>query len=332
MKKLLSISTVLAGLTALATPHASAADKMIFQANWLIQGENAYMIAGKEKGFYADEGIDLEVPRGFGSGDTVRKVMTGAAMVGTADTGVVMLAALNEGLPLKCISAEYTYSPAGLWSLDAGAVKSPKDLVGRKVGITPGNSLLVYFPLIAKANGFDGAGVTFVNMEASALLPALLAGSIDAMPGFATVFDLRNNQAKEQGKPLHSMPMAKYGLKVYGECQFTTVANIQQKADLLTRYVRATQKSLRWSKDNPAETAKILSSKYPELNEADAKLNHIAYMDFVFNETSDRVGLGGFDLEQLKTTFDAVRTAQKIEKTADVATFIDARFLPKPTQ
>lgn len=329
MKKLFAISALLASVAALP---ATAADKMIFQANWLIQGENAYMIAGREKGFYTAEGIELEVPRGFGSGDTVRKVMTGAAMVGTADTGVVMMAALNEGLPLKCISAEYTYSPQGFWSLESGSVKSPKDLVGRKVGITPGNSLLVYFPLIAKANGFDPAGVTFVNMEASALLPAMLAGSIDAMPGFATVFDLRNNQAKEQGKPLHSMPMAKFGMKVYGECQFTTVANIQQNADLLKRYVRATQKSLRWSKDNPAETAQILSSKYPELKEADAKVNHIAFMDYVFNETSDKVGLGGFDLEQLKTTFEAVKTAQKIDKTADVATFIDTRFLEKPTQ
>jgi NitT/TauT family transport system substrate-binding protein len=323
MKKLLAVSVL---SIALAAP-ASAADKVIFQANWLIQGENAYMIAGREKGFYAEQGIDLEVPRGFGSGDTVRKVMTGAALVGTADSGVVMLAALQEGLPLKCIAAEYTYSPSGFFALEASGVKSPKDLIGRKVGITPGNSLQMYFPLIAKANGFDPAGVTFVNMEGSALIPALLAGAVDAIPGFATVYELRNNQAKAQGKPMVVLPMARHGLKVYGECQFTTVANIEKNADLLQRYMRATQKSLRWSKDNPAETARILSSKYPELPEADVVINHVAFMDFVFNETSDRVGLGGFDLEQLKATFDALRTAQKIEKTADVATFIDTRFL-----
>lgn len=141
--KTFAISLAALGAATLLAAPAQAADKMVFQANWLIQGENAYMIAGIEKGFYKDEGIDLEVPRGFGSGDTVRKVMAGTAMVGTADSGVVMLGVVQEGLPLKCISAEYTYSPQSVWTLANGSVKSFKDLAGKKLGITAGNSLTV---------------------------------------------------------------------------------------------------------------------------------------------------------------------------------------------
>ena len=311
-------------------PAASALDSVVFQANWLIQGENAYMVAGRDKGFYREEGIELDVKRGFGSGDTVKKVVGGAATVGTADMGVVMLAIVREQLPIKCISAEYSYSPQGFWVLASSDIKSVKDLAGKRAGVTPGNSLLVYFPLVAKANDLDPSKLTFVTMEASALLPTLLAGQIDAMPGFATVFGLRDAETSAQGKPLRDFPFAKHGLKVYGECQLVAEATIKSKPDLLARYMRATQKSLRWSLANPEEAAHLLSVAYPELKETSVLMNHKAFMPYVFNETSERVGLGGFDLEQVRRTFDAVKAAQNVSASPDVSSFIDTHFLAKP--
>lgn len=314
-------------LSACAAP-VMAADAVTFQANWLIQGENAYMVAGKEKGFYADEGIDLTINRGFGSGDTLKKVVTGAATIGTADSGTMMLAAVREGLPVKCISSEYTYSPQSVWVLGGSGIKSIADLKGKRFGISPGNSMQVYFPLLAAANDLDPSSVTFVNLEASAMMPTLLAGQIDAMTGFATVISLRNAEAQSQGKELYGMPMADNGLKVYGECQFTTQATIDGNPDLLKRYLRATRKSLEWSRDNPDETAAIISAAYPELNKDKVLVNHKAFMDFVFNDTSAKVGIGGFDMEQLQRTFDIVAKAQNLEKTADVANYVDQTLLP----
>jgi NitT/TauT family transport system substrate-binding protein len=322
---------VVAALVVPGLAHGAAAlDSVVFQANWLIQGENAYMVAGRDKGFYRDEGIDLDIKRGFGSGDTVKKVVGGAATVGTADMGVVMLAIIREQLPVKCISAEYSYSPQGFWVLASSDIKSIKDLAGKRAGVTPGNSLLVYFPLIAKANDLEPSKLTFVTMEASALLPTLLAGQIDAMPGFATVFELRNAETSAQGKPLRDFPFAKHGLKVYGECQLVTETAIKGKPDLIARYMRATQKSVRWALANPEEAAHLLSVAYPELKEASVLVNHKAFMTYVFNETSEKVGLGGFDLDQVRRTFEAVKSAQNIVGPPEPATFIDTRFLAKP--
>jgi hypothetical protein len=50
----------------------------------------------------------------------------------------------------------------------------------------------------------------------------------------------------------------------------------------------------------------------------------------LFNETSEKVGLGGFDLDQVRRTFDAVKAAQNITAAPELATFIDTRFLAKP--
>jgi NitT/TauT family transport system substrate-binding protein len=149
------------------------------------------------------------------------------------------------------------------------------------------------------------------------------------MPGFATVFPLRNAETTALGKPLRAFPFADNGLKVYGECEFAAEKTIAQSPDLLARYVKATQRALRWSRDNPEATAAILAKAHPELNEAQVLVNHKAYMGYVFNDDSARVGLGGFDPEQLKRTFEAVKTAQKLDATPDPASFVDTRFLPK---
>ena len=108
--------------------QASAEDRVVFQANWLIQGENAYMFAGSARGFYREENIDLVINRGFGSGDTVNKVVAGQATVGTADIGAIMLGRARQNSPVRCISAEYGYSPHSFWVLESSGIRTIADL------------------------------------------------------------------------------------------------------------------------------------------------------------------------------------------------------------
>lgn len=312
-----------------AMAAAQTLDPVTFQANWLIQGENAYMIAGKEKGFFEEEGIDLTINRGFGSGDTVKKVVSGTATVGTADIGVVMLAQVREDLPIQCIHAEYTFHPLSIWVRDDSDIKDFKDFEGKRLAVSAGSSMTVYFPLVAEANDLDPESVTWVTMEASAMLPTLLAGQIDGMPGFSTVFELRNEQTKEQGAAIRAFPFAENGLEVYGECQFTTKSTIENDPDLLERYVRAVHKSLTFARDNPDEVAELFVTRFPEMDADAIKLNHMAYMDVVFNETSAASGVGNFDTERLQITFDAVKASQGLDIAPDVDSFVDRRFLPE---
>lgn len=329
MRNRLAVALGALAVGSLAATPALSADKVAFQANWLIQGENAYMFAGREKGFYTEEGIELSISRGFGSGDTVKKIALGTATVGTADIGAIILARLRENVPVKCITAEYTQSPHSFWVLETSGIRSIKDLAGKRIGTTPGNSHQVYFPLLARANGIDPASVRFVNMEASALLPTLVAERIDAMPGFATVYEIRNKEVAGQGKSMLALPFAGNGLRLYGECQLVAEKTIAEQPDLLKRYVRATQKSLRWAHQNPEEAARIHVRHNPEIPEANILVNHKTFMTgYVFDETAGRLGLGGFDKEQLQRTFNAVVESQQLTTSVDVASIIDTRFLP----
>src|SRR5689334_24002014 len=94
----------------LCATAAQAEDKVTYQLGWIPTGEYAPYFAGVAKGFYKEEGIDLVMSRGFGSGDTVKKVAGGGAMLGEADISTVMLAAIREKAPVKCLMSEYTQS------------------------------------------------------------------------------------------------------------------------------------------------------------------------------------------------------------------------------
>src|ERR1700752_4394908 len=78
------IAAVLAASLAVAAP-ASAGDKVHLQTDWLPSGEHAMYYGGWQKGIFAEEGIDITITRGYGSGDTVTKLAGGGVDFGGAD-------------------------------------------------------------------------------------------------------------------------------------------------------------------------------------------------------------------------------------------------------
>ena len=79
----LALVALLAALPLAGTP-AAAADKVRFQTDWLPSGEHAMYYGGWQKGIFAEEGIDITITRGYGSGDTVTKLAGGAFDFGVA--------------------------------------------------------------------------------------------------------------------------------------------------------------------------------------------------------------------------------------------------------
>ena len=87
MKKLLPSLLAAAALAtfAIAPAHAQGdkpKDKVTLMLNWYLYSEHAPFFLGKEKGFYADEGIDLDIQEGRGSAVTAQAVAAKSATFG----------------------------------------------------------------------------------------------------------------------------------------------------------------------------------------------------------------------------------------------------------
>ena len=86
------------GSPALAQPK----DKVVLMLNWYLYSEHAPFFLGKERGYYEQEGIDLDIQEGRGSGVTVQAVAANTATFGYVDVAT-MIKAAAKGAPVKCI-------------------------------------------------------------------------------------------------------------------------------------------------------------------------------------------------------------------------------------
>jgi len=168
----------------LSSGGAVAAEKVRFQTDWIPSGEHAMYYGGWAKGIYAEEGLDITITRGYGSGDTVTKLAGGAADFGVADLGAVMTARARANVPVKTIAINYMHSPHSLFVLKSSGIKDFKGLEGKKIGVTPGNSHKLYFPAVATKSGTDPNKIVWVNMDGAAMAAQLIAKKPDTVRKF----------------------------------------------------------------------------------------------------------------------------------------------------
>src|SRR3982751_987515 len=178
MKKLLP--SLLAGAaTALAiamTPaHAQnkPQDKVTLMLNWYLYSEHAPFFLGKERGYYAEEGIDLDIQEGRGSAVTAQAVAAKSATFGYIDV-TTMIKAAAKGAPLKSTGVLFQVSPMSVMGFSEKNIKTPKDIIGKTVAVTPGDSMSQMWPLFLKANNIQADQVKIVSGDGQTKLNAVM--------------------------------------------------------------------------------------------------------------------------------------------------------------
>lgn len=319
---------IVAGLV-LAIPSSSwALDKVHLQTDWIPSGEHAMYFAGWEKGFWRDEGIEINVTRGYGSGDTVSKIATGAADFGVADIAAAMTARVRAGAPVKVISILYTHSPHSLFVLKSSGITNFRGLEGKRISITPGNSHKLYFPKVAEKSGTDPSKIIWVNTDAAAMAAMLIAKQIDAAPFYSMHHYYQNKAAIRSGEEIVALPFEKVGFTIYSASLITTEKMIETNPNLVKRFLKGVQRSFKWARDNQAEACKLHVKKHPVVTLDDCQGSLRATMGFVFNDHSAKTGLGLIDGDRLKFTYDIISEAQGLDPKWNPHQAIDTRFVP----
>ena len=316
-------------LTFLGGASAAAQDKVRFQTDWIPSGEHAMYYGAWSKGIYAKHGIDITITRGYGSGDTVTKVASGAADFGVADIAAVMTARARTNVPVKTIAVLYNESPHSLFVLKSSGITNFKGLEGKKIGITPGNSHRFYFPEVAKKAGTDPNKLIWTNMDGAAMAAQLIAKNIDAAPFYSIHYYYINKAAVKAGQEILPLPFVEVGFKIYAASLITTDKMIQDKPDLVTRFLAATKEAFEWAAANPEEACKLHVARFPEVELDDCMGSVKAVMKFVFNDHSKEFGWGKESPERLKFSWETIATANELKPGFDYKTAIDTSKVAK---
>jgi NitT/TauT family transport system substrate-binding protein len=288
-------------------------------------GHYAPYFLAKEKGFYADEGLDVSIAEGNGSGSTTTAIANGTDKIGIGIDAGTMASAVGQGAPVKMIAGIIKRSQIAVLSLDKNNIKQPGDLVGKRVGIPPGSSQAQIWPAFLKANNLDPKSITQVNIDANAMAASLLQGQIDAYLSLAFA---QVPIIEAQGAKASEILFADYGANTLSEGIIASDKTIKDEPDLLKRFVRASLKGYAYSMDHPDEAIQAGMKSHPE---ADPKVVR-AHLDEVLREI--RAGqtpgkpLGWETAEEWQQTVQILTDYADFKSTLPVTAYFTNDLLP----
>lgn len=246
-----------------AALSAQAQTPLTFQLNWTAGGANAGFAAAVAEGFYKAAGLDVKLVEGNGSGNTAQLVANGRSEIAYADA-VAVSQLIAKGAPMKVISTVYQSNPNAVLALKKMNIKSPKDLVGKKVGVPAGSSQTTMLPLFLKANGLKESEVNLINMPPTSMVASLLQGQVDAILGSIDAYQI---QLEAQGATLDVYRFADYGVPTVSTSIFAGNAYLAANKDVVKRFVEASLKGWVFAIDNPERAVKALKTVFPTVNE-----------------------------------------------------------------
>jgi len=306
-----------------------AADKVVYQLDWLPGGDKSPVYVGVQQGFFEAEGLEVSIAIGRGSTDAITKIATGQADIGSADIGALMAAkAQDDSLPVKAVYSIFNQAPHAFFTLEKNGISELTDIEGKKVATSPFTSSNAFLPLVLKGSGLAEDAVKLTKADPGALGPMLMNGGTDAIIAWVTNIALFADQAKATGNELVVLPWSDAGLELYSSSVVASDKFLSDRPDVAKRFMRAFDKSLKFTHDNPRKAAEDLHSMVPEVD-VDVVTAQIGdTMELVVNDVSERDGLGALTEERVALTWDWVAQAEKLEKDAlDPETVIDRALL-----
>lgn len=249
---LLSILILTLGMPSGA--RADSGQPVVLQLRWDHQFQFAGYYAALWQGYYAEEGLHVEIRSAFsrdGLLDAPTEVDSGRAHFGVGAANLLM--AQDNGIPLKLVASIFQRSAVTYCSLPEDEASTVYALSQRHLARRPGDLLDLELQALLHSEGINPhAGKTTV-LTRDFTLDDLLAGRFDVVPEFLGQISY---EAATRGVEIRNIRPADYGVDFYGDTLFTSEALADSDPDLVERFRRASIRGWQYALDNPGEIAR----------------------------------------------------------------------------
>ena len=229
---------------------ARAEDDVRLRLNWMYYGSHAPFALGKDKGWFKENGINLDIRSGNGSGSAHRLVANGDIDFSYGScAGMINLAA--GGAPLVSVGVIDAMGTEAIIVRPDSGVKTIADLKGKALLTTANAGVNTFIPLVLKNAGLAESDVSLTNVPDGALVSSYLQGAGGAV-GILGGLDDKPAEIKANGgeQPV-TFPYSDYGVNQVGYCIVTTKDTVANKPDLVKRFMAATVKSYKAAEKDP---------------------------------------------------------------------------------
>ena len=244
-------------------------EKVVLLLNWYTYSEHAPFYLGKERGYFDQEGLDLDIQEGRGSGITVQAVAAGTATFGYADVPT-MIKAASKGAPVTAVGVALQTSPMSVMGFADKNIRKPEDIKGKIVAVTPGDSMSQIWPLFLKKTNLKDTDFKQVAGDAQTKLNAVMNGQADLLLGYVMDQAIKLQDATK--KPVYPIRFADYGVNLVSSGIIVQKDFLKNKPDVVKRFMRAATRSLEEAAKNPDAAIDAMLKAQPKSGVKDTAL------------------------------------------------------------
>jgi diguanylate cyclase (GGDEF)-like protein/PAS domain S-box-containing protein len=236
-------------------PAAKPLEAVSLQLKWFHQFQFAGYYAAKAQGFYAEEGLEVEIRARDPAKEVVKQVLAGEADFAIGDSSII--AEYANGQPIIALAAIFQHDPLAFISKQSSGVIGPYEMKGKRIMFddsggneAPLRALLAFAELTAK--DYRYVPHTFSNED-------LLQDKVDVMSAYL------NDQPfyfQQRGVALNIINPQNYGIDFYGDILFTSQRELNAHPGRAERFRRASLKGWKYALAHPEEIIQLIQSQY----------------------------------------------------------------------
>lgn len=294
-------------IAALALPIAcegeetSELTKLTFIAGFKPQANLPFVGAyvAKEKGFFAEQGLDVEILHSSTSGENFRFLIANQAQVTTADAAVVLERRSGDpSVPIVAVALIGQRGQQGFAVLADSGIETPKDWEGKTAGYKGSKPTPDYLAIL-EANDVDQGKIRDVRVGFEPQV--LTEGQVDIL---AVFISNEPDTLRRLGYDVRVFEPADYGVPTLGLTYVVTEDYLADNPEVIERFLKAALKGIYYARDNVDEAVDIVLQYAPEADPDHQKYMLETELDAALTDLTEASGIGWMTDQQWQDLYD----------------------------
>ncbi|MBR3993051.1 MAG: ABC transporter substrate-binding protein [Anaerotignum sp.] len=224
--------------------------------DWYPNAIHSFLYVAQEKGYFAEEGLNLVVNFPANTNDGISLPAAGKADLGMYYLQDAILTAVEEDVPIVSVGAVSQKSLDVVISLKENGIETAADLAGKKIGYAGTALSEAKVECMLEQAGLTAEDCELIDVGFD-LLTATTTGQVDATIGNMVNHEVP--QLEEQGIAINYFSPTDFGVPEYYELVFLAGRDaVENNPEKLQKFLRAAQKGFDFMQENPEEALQIL--------------------------------------------------------------------------
>jgi NitT/TauT family transport system substrate-binding protein len=264
-----------------------------------------------------------------GSAEVFDRLASAKSDLAVSDLNLLIKFRDATGTPIKAVFTVFDKPPYAIIARKSRGVGAPRDLQGRKLGASATDPTFAVWPTFASVAGIDAAKVAVEHLGSPVCQPMLAAGEIDAITGFSFISYVDLKASGVPSDDLAVLPMADYGVVLYGDAIMVAPNFAAQKPDAVRAFLRAYVRALKEAVRDPASAIEALLRHNEKLSK-DVELERLrmAIRDNIVTPAVKANGFGGVEPDRFAAAIEQLALAYRFKAKDKAAAAFDASYLP----